>query len=120
MTTIPTEPTHAHLLRILARDYPAKAHAQILDWLDEFGVEDWHREHERVRLAILKLGEGELDTLRHYLEVAKRDHRDVLAWAEFPDAMKLGAPGPEGPNSQTRAAAARRDREAYAAWFWRS
>jgi hypothetical protein len=38
-------------------------------------------EQERVHLAILDLSGGELDALRHYVERAQADFRDVLFWA---------------------------------------
>jgi hypothetical protein len=41
----------------------------------------------RVQLAILKLSEGDLDKLLYFAHVAKIDFRDVLAWAEYPNAL---------------------------------
>ena len=55
--------------------------------LDLYGRESYEQEQIRVRLAILKLSEGNLDNLRLLVESAKRDYRDVLAWAEYPNAM---------------------------------
>ena len=42
------------------------------------------RGRERVQLAIVKLSEGKIDKLRHYLDVAKKDFRDVLSWSGLP------------------------------------
>jgi hypothetical protein len=39
-------------------------------------------EPERVSLAILDISEGNLNLVRHHVEVAKVDYRDVLLWAE--------------------------------------
>ena len=39
-------------------------------------------EGNRVKEAIARLASGSLDGLRHFLEAAKRDYRDVLYWSE--------------------------------------
>jgi hypothetical protein len=44
------------------------------------------RESERVHLAALKLAQGDLERLRHNVQVARTDYRDVLYWAEYPEA----------------------------------
>ena len=56
--------------------------------LDEYGVEDWQRERDRVQLAVLKLTNKNLDDLRGYTEWAKADYRDVLGPAEYPGYTK--------------------------------
>jgi hypothetical protein len=38
----------------------------------------------RVQLAVLALSEGSLERLRHFVEVAQVDYRDVLYWADNP------------------------------------
>ena len=57
---------------------------------DGYGVEE--RERERVQLAILKLSAGTGEKLREFLAVAKRDYRDVLVWAEYPEKSRLDTP----------------------------
>jgi len=47
---------------------------------------------ERVQLAILKLSEGNEEKLREFFAVAKRDYRDVLFWAEYPEEARLDIP----------------------------
>ena len=44
---------------------------------------------ERVQLALIKLSDGNVDKLREFIEVAKIDWRDVLAWAEYPEEIML-------------------------------
>ncbi len=44
--------------------------------MDEYGL-------ERIRFAVLKLSGGNIDTLRHWVQVAKIDWRDVLMAAGF-------------------------------------
>jgi hypothetical protein len=48
-------------------------------------------EQERVLLAVLKLSEEDPEKLRHNIQAAKIDYRDVLAWAEYPEQMDSGA-----------------------------
>ena len=69
--------------------FPESAHARVLKLLDSYGVESYERERERVQLAILKLSEGSEEKLREFVAVAKRDYRDVLFWAEYPEEARL-------------------------------
>jgi hypothetical protein len=41
-------------------------------------------EFDRVLLSILRLSEGDVERLRHFADVARRDWRDVVLWAETP------------------------------------
>jgi hypothetical protein len=70
--------------RVARREFPVDA-ARILELLGEYGAKDWHREIDRVRLAVLKLAAGSIDRLRTALETANADYRDVLAAAEYPE-----------------------------------
>jgi hypothetical protein len=40
-------------------------------------------ESPRVRLAVLELSGGSLDLLKHYVQQAEADYRDVLYWAFY-------------------------------------
>jgi hypothetical protein len=60
--------------------------------LDDYGMEPDERERERVQLDILKLSDGNEEKVREYVAVAKRDYRDVLFWAEYPEESKLDTP----------------------------
>jgi len=66
--------------------------ARVLELLDSYGVEPYERERERVQVAILKLSTGSEAKVREYVAVAKRDYRDVLFWAEYPEESKLDRP----------------------------
>jgi hypothetical protein len=66
--------------------------ARVLELLDSYGVEPYERERERVQVAILKLSAGSEEKVREYLAVAKRDYRDVLFWAEYPEESRLDTP----------------------------
>lgn len=56
--------------------------------LATYGVEEYHREPDRVRRAIVTLAKGDLSELRHLTAAARRDYRDVLMWAEYPEAAR--------------------------------
>ena len=66
--------------------------ARVLELLDNYGMESYERERERVQVAILKLSAGSEEKVREYVAVAKRDYRDVLFWAEYPEESKLDTP----------------------------
>jgi hypothetical protein len=66
--------------------------ARVLELLDSYGVEPDERERERVQLDILKLSGGSEEKVREYVTVAKRDYRDVLFWAEYPEESRLDTP----------------------------
>jgi hypothetical protein len=66
--------------------------ARVLELLDCYGVEPDERERERVQFAVLKLSGGSEEKVREYVAVAKRDYRDVLFWAEYPEESRLDTP----------------------------
>ena len=66
--------------------------ARVRKLLDSYGIEPYERERERVQVAILKLSAGSEEKVREYVAVAKRDYRDVLFWAEYPEESKLDTP----------------------------
>ena len=78
------ELSQADIDRLIARDFPPIDRARVTAALEEYGKESWHNEVIRVRAAILKMADGDLERLRVDLEVAKTDYRDVLAAAEYP------------------------------------
>jgi hypothetical protein len=57
---------------------------QVISILDEFGKQEWNSPGARVRLAILKLANGDLDKLMDHTKVAIEDFRDALSAAEYP------------------------------------
>jgi hypothetical protein len=70
----------------------------------------------RVHIAILKLCEGDPDKLMHYVNVAKTDFRDVLAWAEYPEQTKSGATAYNSP-SDVYQDILKRDKQQYQLWI---
>ncbi len=73
-------------------------------------------EAPRVQLAILKLSDGKAEKLLTYIEAAKRDYRDVLAWAEYPEQIRSGKTRFNTPLSEYEALL-ERDRTQYEAWL---
>ena len=49
---------------------------------------------ERVTLAALKLAGSDLGEIRRCVDAARTDYRNILAWAEYPRQMRLGASAP--------------------------
>ena len=80
------------LLASIRAGFPGDRWTGVISLLDTYGTESWERERERVQLAILKLSAGSEEKLREYLAVAKRDYRDVLFWAEYPDEARIDTP----------------------------
>ncbi len=62
-----------------------KTKDQAIAILAGYGTEPSEPEPDRVRLAILKLAGADMDCLQETTIGAKRDYRDVLAWAEYPN-----------------------------------
>jgi hypothetical protein len=55
----------------------------ILSELDLYGVEPHEPERERVQLAIIELSGGNKDKILQYVQIAKIDYRDILAWKQL-------------------------------------
>src|SRR5262245_34424837 len=70
------------VLWIIAPDYPAEDRDAIVHMLREYRHEPGQPEPNRIWMDILKLGGGHTDQLRQHVEVAKRDFRDVIGFAE--------------------------------------
>lgn len=75
--------TDADVERIVRRDYAADLADEVLADLRTYGTESWEKEVPRVRIALLRLANGNIDVLRQQLDYAKRDYRDVLLGAEY-------------------------------------
>jgi hypothetical protein len=103
------------VLRVIRRDYPAAEVGRVRTILDRYGAEPWERERDRVQLAVLKLAAGNVDELVGQIEAAKRDYRDALAQAEYPENLVSALPASEVPAAE-REAIDERDWEQY--WRW--
>lgn len=56
--------------------------------LSEYGREACEGDSNRVKLAILKLSGASIAKIKEYVQEAKKDCRDVLAWAEYPEQVR--------------------------------
>ncbi len=63
------------------RDFPRDQQHDAAAALATYGTEPNEREVVRVQLAILHLARGDMERLLHFVEVARRDYRDVLWWS---------------------------------------
>ena len=82
----PPRHTRAQVEAEAARQFGQDSVRGVLLLLDRYpgegeGVDESGR--SRVQLAVLKLSEGRIDKLQHYVEQARMDFRDVLYWAEY-------------------------------------
>jgi len=80
---------HTKLLpRLLEKLFPWEEEREnVVDIMGQYGHEDFQREGDRVRMAILKLAGKSPEQIRYYTLMACRDYRDVLASAEYPNHM---------------------------------
>ena len=89
------EPSRQTVIARITRVFPDSEISDVLAVLDRYGAEG-EKEKNRVHLAILKLCDEEnLSDPSKYVEAAKIDYRDVLAWAEYPNQMRT-SPSPAG------------------------
>jgi hypothetical protein len=111
---MPLEPSRNLVLKKLRDSFPdpTKA-AEALSVLDTYGTEAWHREKERVQLALLKISEGDVEKLRLYTRGAQFDYRDTLVPAEYPEEWQASSKTPPAEMAAIR----KRDREQYEAWL---
>ncbi len=71
--------------------FPTHDETAVLTMLQAYGAEPHEADDERVYLAILKLcDEAGASDPSPYVTRAKRDPRDVIAWAEYPNQMAFG------------------------------
>ena len=75
------------------------------------------RSLDQIRLAVLKLANGDLDELRRQVQTAKSDWRDVIVAAENPEVMRIGLVGFDKLDANSRAAIIARDRQQYLDWL---
>ena len=105
-------PTRELVLKKLRRCFVgADGATRVLGILDRYGAESWHRERERVHLAILKQCNGDVGRVSTLVERACADFREVLAGAEYPEEFSL--PAGQGDLGAVR----ERDRRQYENWL---
>ena len=70
--------TAADVGAAVRRDYPPAAVDGVLALLGTYGTEAWERDPELIRLALVRIVQGDGAQLPQWVEWAKRDWRDVL------------------------------------------
>jgi hypothetical protein len=78
----------------------------------------WESGTIRVRIAALKLANGNLDCLRMHIAKAQKDYRDILVAAEYPEYWKATCAG-EKLTKKERQQLADADWEQYEGWLQR-
>jgi hypothetical protein len=73
--------------RLIDRLFPADERLAATAVLQRYGSAPHEPEAARVRVAALKLSKGRLSELENLIVHARRDYRDVLAWAEYPEEL---------------------------------
>ena len=101
--------------RIVARDFRGQDVIEARGALEQYGTQAWHRETVRVRIACLKMADGDLERLRRALAVANTDYRDVLAAAEYPAYMARVSPTEK--DSSKHEGVIKDDWSQYRTWF---
>lgn len=101
------------LLAKIRQVFPDADPEDVQRQLDEYTGPD----RLRVQLAIVKLSdEDHRDSPTHYLDAARADYRDVLAWAEYPQQLR---PDWFTLSVTERAKVLKADRQQYARWLAR-
>jgi hypothetical protein len=86
---MPLPPSRELVLKKLHECFPDPVVAtEAIESLDRYGDREWHIAKDLVHLAILKLSEGALSRLRDYVQVARKDFRDVLFEAQEPERFR--------------------------------
>lgn len=85
----------------------------VVEILENYGKENHEQEASRVKLAVLKLANTDINEIRKYVDMAKQDYRDILAWAEYPRQSKKWSM-PDGSKKKTLIEA---DRVEYEEWL---
>ena len=84
-----TKATRALVIAKIRQVFPGREVATVLAILDRYGARRGERARERVQLAVLKLcDEAKCADPADYVEIARADYRDVLAWAESPNLFR--------------------------------
>jgi hypothetical protein len=111
---MPLQPSRDLVLMKLRDCFPdARSSEDARAVLDTYGTKSWHRERDRVQLAILMQSCGDLKRLRQLAEVADRDYRDALVGAEYPQEFQASSKT----SPQEMGAIRARDRQQYEAWL---
>jgi hypothetical protein len=112
------------VIRKVRQSFPPEQQLEAIHLLEKecsrnlpFSEDDSAQDLERVRLAVVKVARGSLAELGRQIGVAKRDWRDVLNSAEYPEASRLGLAEYGKLPERARGEMQARDRQQYLAWL---
>jgi len=105
------------ILRRIRRMWPGEDHRKIVGLLERYGSEKHEKDPERVQLALLKLSEGNFDSLPELVKMAKSDWQDVIAMAESPEEMRTGPVAMKRMARSESDSLRSRDRKQYSDWI---
>ena len=79
------------VIRVVSRDFSDADVSKILNILNGLVVVGTERTMARVKLAVLKLSNGDMDALKSFIKEANDDFRDVIGTAEYPNYPWYGS-----------------------------
>jgi len=88
-----------------------------MDLLNEYGTESHETGRARVQLGILKLSGGDREQLPDLVKMAKVDWRDVLAYAEYPEEIRMNPIEMREMPEKAARAIRERDKRQYKKWL---
>src|SRR6266481_4693684 len=68
-------------LERISKEFPTSDQAAVIEFLSGYSGP----EAGRIAWDVLRLSKGTLDGVRHFVQAAQKDYRDVLYWAEYYD-----------------------------------
>ncbi|MGH6931690.1 MAG: hypothetical protein ACREEE_04585 [Dongiaceae bacterium] len=71
-------PSRQTIEALAVKQFGVDQAAGIMKLLDQYD----DRERERVQMCILSLANGKIEDIKHYVQTAKMDYRDILYWAD--------------------------------------
>lgn len=104
------------VLRLVRRDFPHDQSDIVLAVLAEYGNASHNQNPHRIHAAILKLANGDLNTLERQIASAKIDFRDTLVAAEYPEYGDK-VYGPKAIPEDERRQIINADWQQYKQWF---
>ncbi|MGO9480547.1 MAG: hypothetical protein ACLP05_02025 [Candidatus Kryptoniota bacterium] len=105
--------------RIVRRDYPSELYESVVEALKQFEGDSESWGIYRVRLAGLKVADGDLEKLKTTIQNANVDFRDVLTEAEYPTVFHQGFPA-DAIGDSARQKIIEDDWQQYLSWFYRA
>lgn len=77
--------------RILCREFSESDLEEAREILANYGLDPSHKHVNRVRVAAVRLSDGNLEKLESSIDLAQQAYQDALAWAETPTYRKIPA-----------------------------